>query len=58
MKGDILLGLVIIFLTIISFNFGYVDKAVICNREKGQYCNNYEIEKMVNIYGTGIKRQN
>lgn len=43
--SDILIGLLIILIIVLEFNFGGIDKATRCNKLKGDYCNKYELDK-------------
>lgn len=51
---DFLLGLIIISLIVVTFNFGQIDKAIKCNKELGRYCNHIQIERLESKYGTAI----
>ena len=51
---DFLLGLIIISLIVVTFNFGQIDKAIKCNKELGRYCNHIQIERLESEYGTAI----
>ena len=44
--GILLFGIVLIILVAINSNGRFVDKAIKCNKLKGYYCTNYDIDKM------------